>query len=66
MVLTNALPAPVTVRSVEVRGAAGAPLVQLAGESLRTAMSLVTSPDVPAETLPPSAVGVVWLDLSHQ
>lgn len=64
LVLTNALPAPVTVRSVEVRDAAGAPLVRLADESLRTAMSLATSPEVPAEILPPSAVGVVWLDIS--
>jgi pimeloyl-ACP methyl ester carboxylesterase len=64
LLLTNALPAPVTVNTVEVRDAdSGATLVRLAGPSLLAAMSLATSPETPAVVLPPSSVGVVWLDI---
>ncbi len=64
LLLTNAAPAPVTLSMVEVLDAvSGAVIARLTGPQLRSAMSLGTSPDVPAATLPPSSVGVVWLDV---
>lgn len=64
LLLTNAIPAPVTLNALEVRDAdSGAPLIRLAGDSLRAATSLATSPDTPAVLLPPASVGIVWLDL---
>jgi len=64
LLLTNIVPAPVTVSAVEVRDAdSGATLIRLAGDSLLAAMSLVASPDTPSVLLPPAAVGVVWLDI---
>ena len=49
LLLTNAIPAPVTLNALEVRDAdSGAPLIRLAGDSLRAATSLATSPDTPA------------------
>jgi pimeloyl-ACP methyl ester carboxylesterase len=64
LVLTNAIPAPVTVNAVEVLDAdAGTTLTRLTGESLLAAMSLATSTETPAVTLPPATVGVVWLDV---
>lgn len=64
LVLTNAVPMPVTVNAVEVRDAeTGATLAHLTGESLHEAMSLATSPESPAVILPTATVGVVWLDL---
>ena len=64
LLLTNAIPAPVTLSALEVRDAdSGATLIRLAGDSLRAATSLATSPDTPAVVLPPASVGVVWLDI---
>lgn len=64
LLVTNAMPAPVTVSAVEVRdGDTGAALARLSGESLLAAMSLATSPETPAALLPPASVGVVWLDI---
>jgi hypothetical protein len=64
LVLTNPLPADVTVTSVDVLDAAsGESLTRLEGASLLAAMSLVAQPDDPAVALPPSSVGVVWFDL---
>jgi pimeloyl-ACP methyl ester carboxylesterase len=64
LLLTNALPAPVTVDAIDVRDAdSGATLTHLSGESLLAAMSLATSPETPSVVLPPSSVGVVWLDI---
>ena len=64
LLLTNVVPAPVTLSSLEVRDAdSGATLIRLAGDSLRAATSLATSPDTPAVVLPPASVGVVWLDI---
>jgi pimeloyl-ACP methyl ester carboxylesterase len=60
LVLTNAIPAPVTVNAVEVLDAdAGTTLTRLTGQSLLAAMSLATSPETPAVLLPPATVGVV-------
>src|SRR5258705_8804829 len=64
LLLTNAIPVPVTLSALEVRDAdSGATLIRLAGDSLRAATSLATSPDTPAVLLQPASVGVVWLDI---
>ncbi len=62
--LTNGFPVPVTVTSVEVLGGnPGRPLAQLGGAELTAAMSLLATGGAPTTTLPPSGVGVVWLDV---
>jgi hypothetical protein len=64
LMLTNVLPEAVTLSGVEVRNAdSGATLIRLAGDSLRAATSLAASADTPTVLLPPSSVGVVWLDI---
>src|SRR5215216_4348171 len=64
LLVTNAIPVPVTVSKVEVLDAdSGATLVRLSGEALLAAMSLGTSPETPAVVFPPSTTGVVWLDV---
>src|SRR5215212_1195575 len=64
LLLTNAIPVPVTLSTVEILDAdSGVTLARLTGEDLLAAMSLATSPDTPAVVLPPSTVGVVWLDV---
>src|SRR5215217_6037414 len=64
LLVTNAIPVPVTLSAVEVLDAdSGATLVRLSGEALLAAMSLGTSPETPAVILPPSTTGVVWLDV---
>lgn len=64
LLLTNALPVPVTVSEVDVVDAdTGAPLLRLNGETLLAAMSLATTPETPAVDLPPASVGVVWVDV---
>jgi hypothetical protein len=67
LLLTNAVPATVTLNAVEVRNAdAGAPLARLSGDSLRAATSLAASPDAPTVQLPPSSVAVVWMEMAIQ
>src|SRR5215213_7018393 len=64
LLVTNAIPVPVTLSAVEVLDAdSGATLVRLSGEALLAAMSLGTSPETPAVILPPSTTAVVWLDV---
>ena len=64
LALTNALPVEVTVSEVEVRDAdSGTVLLHLSGDALLAAMSLATTPDTPDVRLPPSSVGVVWLEV---
>jgi hypothetical protein len=64
LLLTNAIPVPVTLSALEVRDAdSGATLIRLAGDSLRAATSPATSPDTAAVLLPPASVGIVWLDI---
>jgi Peptidase family M23 len=62
LVLLNTLPVPVEVTSLQVRGTGGRRLDGLSGARLRRAMTLLGRDD-PATKLPPSAAGVVWLDL---
>jgi murein DD-endopeptidase MepM/ murein hydrolase activator NlpD len=64
LMLTNAVPAPVTLNTVEVHVAgSGTTLARLTGDSLRAATSLATSPEVPSVEVPPAAVAFVWLDI---
>lgn len=64
LLLTNALPIPVSVSAVDVVAAdTEAPLLRLSGETLLAAMSLATTPETAAVVLPPASVGVVWLDV---
>jgi hypothetical protein len=64
LLLTNAVPVPVTVTAVEVRdAAAGRSVAMLQDDVLTAAMSLLTSGTVPTTVLPPATVGVVWVDL---
>jgi hypothetical protein len=64
LLLTNAFPVPITVSAVDVRDATtGATVMQLAGDSLLAAMSLMSVPGTPVVTLPPSTVGTVWFDI---
>jgi pimeloyl-ACP methyl ester carboxylesterase len=65
LLLTNTIPLPVTVRAVEVLDAGrGTAVTTLRDEALSAALSLLTGDDLPAATLPPSTVAVVWFDLS--
>jgi hypothetical protein len=64
LLLTNALAVAATVNMVTVLDASsGGALLRLNGESLRSAMSLVTSPDTADVLLPPATVFAVWLDV---
>lgn len=64
LLLTNAMTITATVSMVEVLDAdSGATVMRLSGPSLLAAMSLPTSPDTPAVSVPPSSLGVVWLDI---
>jgi hypothetical protein len=62
--LTNGLPLAVNVTSLQVRSASGRRIETLSGRRLKAAMSLLATPNKPTMKLPPSTVGVVWLDLS--
>jgi Peptidase family M23 len=67
LLLTNAVPATVTLNAVEVHDAdLGATLSRLSGDSLRAATSLAASPDTPTVQLPPSSVAIVWMDVPVQ
>jgi hypothetical protein len=63
--LLNAFAVPVTVRSVAVRNAKSRrTLAMLRGESLDASMSLLSLPNRPQTTLPPSTLGIVWVDVA--
>jgi hypothetical protein len=64
LMLTNGIAAPVDVTALEVRRAGGGSIESLSGARLEAAMSLLGAPDAPTTQLPPSSVGIVWLDLS--
>ncbi|GFG51942.1 peptidase M23 [Mycolicibacterium agri] len=65
LMLTNVVPAAVTLNTVEVHDAdSGGLLIRLSGDALRAATSLAASAEEPTVTLPPSSVGVVWLDIA--
>lgn len=64
LVLTNVAPAAVDLSAVEVHDAiSGASLIRLTDDSLREATSLAASVETATVTLPPSSVGVVWMDI---
>ena len=62
LMLTNTVPLPVNVTSVEVRGN-GRVIESLSGDRLVAAMSPLGSETGASTTLPASSVGVVWVDL---
>jgi hypothetical protein len=61
--LTNAASVPVNVTSLQVRRAGGRRITTLSGGGLEAAMSLLGSAR-PTTELPPSGVGIVFVDLS--
>ncbi len=64
LLLTNVVPVPVTLDTIEVYDAGSDDvLARLTGDSLRAATSPAASPQTPATTLEPSAVAVVWMDV---
>jgi hypothetical protein len=64
LLLTNTVTLPVTVSQVEVLDAGrGTTVATLADTELTTAISSLAGDELVAATLPPSTVGVVWLDL---
>ncbi len=62
--LTNTLLLPIEVSSVEVVDSDGRRRARFSGARLKAAMSLLGTPEVPTKTLPPSSVGIAWIDLS--
>lgn len=52
------------VKSVQVRAVGGRRIETLSGARLGAAMTLLGGPEQPTTELPPSTVGIVWLDLS--
>ncbi len=63
LVLTNAFPVPATIAAVEVLDGNGTVVAALDGEALAAAMTLLTGGPLPEGAIPPSTIGVVWLDL---
>lgn len=64
LLLTNAMTVPATISMVEVLDAtSGATLMRLSDQSLLAVMSLPPMPTAPTVVLPPSTIGVVWLDI---
>lgn len=64
LLLTNVVPVAVTLSAVEVHDAeSGVSLLRLSGDSLGAATSLAATADTPTVVLPPSSVGVVWMDI---
>lgn len=66
VLLTNAVPLPVTISSIEVRRGNGVQVASLTGERLKATVSLLGSPEVPTNVLPAASVGVAWIDLSFR
>ena len=65
VLLTNALPVPVSVREFDVVDTStGTSLLHLSGDVLLQVMSLATTPETPSVDVPPASVGIVWLDIS--
>jgi hypothetical protein len=62
--LTNAVPVPVTISSLAVLRGGGGRITALSGARLERAMSPLATPDEPRVVLPPSSVGVAWIDLA--
>lgn len=63
LMLTNTLPLPVQVSSIDVRGG-GRLLETLSGDRLIAALSPLGSASGSSAELPPASVAVVWIDLS--
>ncbi len=64
LVLTNTFPVDITVTSIEVADpGTGEPIARFENEGLGAVMTLLASPRVPEVTIPPSTIGVAWLDI---
>lgn len=64
LLVTNAFPVEATVTGVDVLDAAtGESIIKLSADALTSAMSYLSTPTTPTVTLPPSTVGVVWMDI---
>jgi hypothetical protein len=63
LMLTNTVPLPVDVTTLQVRGTGGRVIETLSGARLEAAMTLLGS-ETPTAELPASTNGIVWLDLS--
>jgi murein DD-endopeptidase MepM/ murein hydrolase activator NlpD len=64
VILTNAFPVSVTLRSLEVRTGGGRTVETLAGADLEAAVTRLATPTEPTSQLDPSTVGVAWVDLT--
>jgi murein DD-endopeptidase MepM/ murein hydrolase activator NlpD len=62
--LTNTIGIPVDVRSVRVLNGQRRTVATLTGQRLTAATSPIGTSETPTQTLPPSSVGIVWMDLS--
>ena len=64
--VTNGFPVPVTLQSVTVHAADrdDEAIATLEGEELLAATTLMVSPTDPTTEVPPSSIGVVWLDVA--
>jgi Peptidase family M23 len=64
LLLTNGVAVSVTVASLEVLNERGDRIAELSGDRLKAAMSSLADRSVATAELPPSTVGVVWIDLA--
>jgi hypothetical protein len=64
--LTNAVPVPATVTSIEVLRGGGGRVATLSGARLEGTMSPLATGSDATTVLPPSSVGIAWIDLSFR
>jgi len=64
VILTNAFPVSVRLRSLKVRAGDGRTVETLAGAALKAAVTRLATPTEPTTQLDPSTVGVAWVDLT--
>lgn len=64
--LTNTISLPVTVTDIKVLRRGGGGVATLSGGRLEATMSLVGTSSGPTSVLPPSTVGIAWIDLSFR
>ncbi|MCB0875677.1 MAG: M23 family metallopeptidase [Solirubrobacterales bacterium] len=64
--LTNAVPVPVTVASIEVLRGSGSRIGTPGSDRLEQSLSLLATPSDATTVLPPSSVGIAWIDLAFR
>ncbi len=62
--LTNAVPVPVSVTSVGIVRGSGKRIQRLGGDRLERSLSMLATPSDSTSVLPPSSVGIAWIDLA--